>query len=376
MFLRNPLFTGDIQYKNHASLNNLNLMYWKETKNFDDDCSAHITSSYYENGNMALPDQATFIIENTIFGDNVNIEANHHCQVGVTGFLCMPQYIFHNVQWKNRSPNTKWLYFQSGNTNDGGIYTLSPESAASQIENLVFPDGYMSLVSSRFTYLLSAPNGVCVSSISLGLGVRYDNGILCKAPLRSLKIYSRGLVNDGTAPTMIVNAWFGVIDTQILQASPTATQSIPFHQIGSTNKQGYALPVIPGTEQYYKLSIDNIFNGDIPHGWVPHDWVVEFSDPVMGNRWGVEYIHLQLQGRSCGTDSLISSQHDRRFLYSGDNFMAEDAWGKHGACVVSSAQPPDTPVMNCSNFVGEGEGMYHSDVCTIQFTRLLKYSMF
>eukprot|EP00521_Asterionellopsis_glacialis_P010052 CAMPEP_0195289328 /NCGR_PEP_ID=MMETSP0707-20130614/5656_1 /TAXON_ID=33640 /ORGANISM="Asterionellopsis glacialis, Strain CCMP134" /LENGTH=272 /DNA_ID=CAMNT_0040349321 /DNA_START=168 /DNA_END=983 /DNA_ORIENTATION=+ len=46
---------GDIQYKNHASLNNLNLMYWKETKNFDDDCSAHITSSYYENGNVALP---------------------------------------------------------------------------------------------------------------------------------------------------------------------------------------------------------------------------------------------------------------------------------------------------------------------------------
>ncbi len=56
---------GDVQYQGHYSYNNHNLLYWKETKNMEDGCSAHITGGYYENGNVALPDQATFIIEDT-----------------------------------------------------------------------------------------------------------------------------------------------------------------------------------------------------------------------------------------------------------------------------------------------------------------------
>jgi hypothetical protein len=43
---------GDLQYKNHISFTNNNLIYWKETKNFQDGCSAHISESFYENGNM------------------------------------------------------------------------------------------------------------------------------------------------------------------------------------------------------------------------------------------------------------------------------------------------------------------------------------
>jgi hypothetical protein len=82
---------GDIQYANHASIDNNNLIYWKETKNFANGCSAHITGGYYAKGNMALPDQGTFIIEDTTFGDGVMLEANHHCNVGTTGVLCMPQ---------------------------------------------------------------------------------------------------------------------------------------------------------------------------------------------------------------------------------------------------------------------------------------------
>ena len=60
-------------------------MYWKETVNFKNGCSAHITGSSYAGGNLALPDQSTFIIEDTLFGDGVSFEANHHCNVGTTG---------------------------------------------------------------------------------------------------------------------------------------------------------------------------------------------------------------------------------------------------------------------------------------------------
>ena len=84
----------------------LNNFSWKETKNFENGCSAHITGSSYAEGNVALPDQATFIIENTHFGNSVSLEASHHCGVGSTGGLCQPTYILDNVKWTNRDTFT------------------------------------------------------------------------------------------------------------------------------------------------------------------------------------------------------------------------------------------------------------------------------
>ncbi|MDX1693426.1 MAG: hypothetical protein R3208_06655, partial [Ketobacteraceae bacterium] len=78
---------GDIQYNNHVNIDNLNSIYWKETKTFQDGCSAHISDSYYEDGSADLPDaMGAFIIENTTFR-NYGFRANHHCDVGVTGYL-------------------------------------------------------------------------------------------------------------------------------------------------------------------------------------------------------------------------------------------------------------------------------------------------
>jgi len=104
---------GDIQHSGHHSVENNELMYWKETKTFENGCGAHIVNAYYRNGNLALPDQATFIIENTVMGEDVMMEANHHCNVGTTGVLCMPTYIMHKVQWKNQNMNRRWAWFQS-----------------------------------------------------------------------------------------------------------------------------------------------------------------------------------------------------------------------------------------------------------------------
>lgn len=67
---------GDMQHRGHTSWNNNNLIYWKETKNFADGCAAHISDAYYAHGNMALPDQGTFIIERTTFDYWVTLETN------------------------------------------------------------------------------------------------------------------------------------------------------------------------------------------------------------------------------------------------------------------------------------------------------------
>jgi len=45
---------GDIQFRNHASFDCTELVYWKTTKVFADGCSTHFQSSFYENGNMVL----------------------------------------------------------------------------------------------------------------------------------------------------------------------------------------------------------------------------------------------------------------------------------------------------------------------------------
>ena len=49
-------------------------------------------------------------------------------------------------------------------------------------------------------------------------------------------------------------------------------------------------------------------SGDIN---IPKDWIIEFSDPIFGNRWTKDEIKLEVAGRNCS--SIVNSQHDRRF---------------------------------------------------------------
>ena len=79
---------------------NLNNIYWKETKPFADGCSAHVFNSFMFDGTLSLPDSlGSFIIEDTTL-EKVMLKGNHHCGSGTTGFLCMPQYVLHNVTWR------------------------------------------------------------------------------------------------------------------------------------------------------------------------------------------------------------------------------------------------------------------------------------
>lgn len=218
------------------------------------------------------PDQGSFIIEDTAFGEGARLEANHHCNVGVTGVLCMPQYVFHDVHWKNTASG-KWVNFQSmnfqghtANQVHGGIFALSPPNAqvimdGGSLPNNFFPPGFVSLVSNQFTYLLSLPGEPCV----LSPGNRYDGGIMCRVPLRSLKVYSQGQVS-GSAPAMQFEVWYNRTESGPADSS----QAIGFHQIGgdgATAKQGYSVPVIPGAEHHYRLSLLD-GTGNIPSTWV------------------------------------------------------------------------------------------------------------
>ena len=81
---------------------------------------------------------------------------------------------------------------------------------------------------------------------------------------------------------------------------------IKYFQIDTTRKQGYSLPVVPGLDLTYKLAMAD--GGD-----VSLDWIIEFSDPVFGNRWKRDEIFLIVAGRNC--PSPVHSQHDRRYVF-------------------------------------------------------------
>lgn len=236
----------------------------------------------------------------------------------------------------------------------GGIFTLSPVDAATvlvgeNLEDSFFPPGYISLVSDKFSYLLGLPGNLCMDS-SAAYGDQYNGGILCKTELRALKIYTRGLLS-GSAPPLRVEVWYnnGGVGGQF--GGPDASQLVGFHQVGAdyaSRKQGYSLPVVPGRDHSYKISLTN---GDLPD-----DWVIEFSDPVIGNRWSQDELYLRVAGRDCGNNGLITSQHDRKFIWGGNGYLDDNAWFNHGACAGSGNQPPDEPLIDCDNLIEEHMG--------------------
>ena len=273
----------------------------------------------------------------------------------------MPQYILDNCVWENDNSN-KWISFQAGYNNDGGVLSVAP--GQEDLPNGFFPEGYHSVAGSTYSYLLASPGPrKCIDSSSL-YGDRFDNGILCNAPLRSFKIYSRGLT-ESTAPMLKVEVWFNSLGLLGQNGPANAEQLVGFHMIGDWSvKQGFSFPIMAGLSQSYRVSLFDQNEGTT--SWIPLDWVIEFSDPVIGNRFGADdEVYVDVLGRSCGNngDGLITSQHDRKFLWSGDHFIDDAAWGKFGACATESV---DMNPVDCSALVGGNpseEGSIEASEC-------------
>jgi hypothetical protein len=224
---------GDIQYHEHTSVECANLLYWKTTKNSADGCAAHLSGGLWRDGNVGLPDQATFVIDGARFEGQSWLEANHHCGESgglncATGVLCMPTYVLHNVSWHSRAPH--WVLFQQpgaptfplhGVATMGGIFSLSPPEEAN-IDGGFLPPGFCALCAGTYAFLLGlqmdggdtgdgSGGAICVTADSLGLGARYHWGILCRRPLRALKVYSldQDVDSQADAPALLLEVWRG-----------------------------------------------------------------------------------------------------------------------------------------------------------------------
>ena len=246
---------GNLQYQNHISHNNLNNIYWKVSNDFTDGCSAHLANGDYQDGNMALPDMAAFIIENTIFSGSAKIEAAHHCNVGVTGYICMPTYIMSNVQW-NSGSNT-WVSFHVNANQMGGIFVLTPPEALNNAgTGGFFPAGYQSMVFGSRRYLLDFGSSICQHSDQMNnafpgipgsvLSSKYSGdsvptqqgAIFCTKPLRALKIYTTQLdvstayTKNGVSYTAAYDLSVSVYENKV-GGQLISTFVVPFHQIAT-----------------------------------------------------------------------------------------------------------------------------------------------
>jgi hypothetical protein len=330
---------ADVQFLNHRATDSLNLIYHKETKNFADGCAPHFKSHTFEGpGTLSLANgPATIIFEDCTFtGTRLHIHMNHHCDLsteGGSGSVCNSQYMLVRPKWSIQNDND-WIDFggDSGTYTHGGMLVLSPEDAANP-NGVVFPPGFQGVVDGFHSWLLALDGGnTCVNSSSLGFYRRWHQGILCKKPLRRLNIYTFD-IDRTTAGNLQIDAYQNgnfVSRGQMLFSRAYFTDG---------RMKGYAAPVLAGAEFEYRISFPN-------GSGIPEDWVIEFSDPVIGNRWSPDVIKLVVAGRTC--PALTSSQHDRRWILgSMDSSEFLQRRGR-GACsaypdmppVLCSAQPP------------------------------------
>jgi len=127
-----------------------------------------------------------------------------------------------------------------------------------------------------------------------------------QAPLRRLTVFTRGYSKSSPAPPLRVQV-------RGEGGAVVAEFDIAFFIIGdNTRRQGYATPVVAGTQLSYHLSLRG------QQAEIPEDWIIEFSDPVFGNRWpgsDSNRLRLTVQGRTC--PAVTDVHHDRLFIFAG-----------------------------------------------------------
>ncbi|GMH71242.1 hypothetical protein TL16_g05599 [Triparma laevis f. inornata] len=293
---------GDVMYENHFSESNNCLIYWKTSKDFADGCSSHLKGGYYSNGALNLPDQGAFIIESTTFENNVVFEANHHCNIGITGMLCAPTYVFDRVTFVKPDFRFYWADdLTSDNMAEAAVFVMAPDwtsSGDTDSSTNPFPSPHISLASSKFSDFLIGydDDDTCVTSASLGVGTKFTQGILCSKPLRVMKIWTFDQ-DETTAARLEVELW--------RDGLKVFTAMTKLYAIGGATgrKQGYRFPMVLDDEaSEYRIKLEG--GGDIPADW-----------------------------------------HDRKWVFSSSSeFMSDSARGR-GACTIHS----DSSVIDCSN---------------------------
>jgi hypothetical protein len=97
-----------------------------------------------------------------------------------------------------------------------------------------------------------------------------------------MKIYAKG-----ESGNLLLQVW----KSDNTGGAPLAERLVPLYT-SNTWKQGYKFVVIPGSDFFYRISLSG--------NDVPSEWIIDFGDRTISNRWGVDEIYIEIQGRTCG----------------------------------------------------------------------------
>jgi len=313
---------GDVQYAHQASIESSNGVYWKTTKSFADGCSSHIKDSLIDKSGVRVPDTAgAFIMENVDVRGYPAFIPHHHCNTLDTGMLCSATYVFDEVRGK----------FGSVGKVDTALYRGALVLAPGQTSNDNFPPGYVAAADGTYgSYLLAHPDCDRADATGGEYADRFGGAtVLCRRTLRVVKIYA-------------FDGWNGPGQLQVRLTFPGGQSDFPIDRVNINNRHrappwlegarnGFAFPVLVGDGVEYEI-----------FGDVPDDWIIDFSDPIFGNRWPADELELAVGGRDC--PAKIRSTHDRRFVFASPSTSLLDRARGRGAC---TAHPP-MPAVDCA----------------------------
>ena len=235
--------------------------------------------------------------------------------------LCSATYVFDEVRGK----------FGSVGKVDTALYRGALVLAPGQTSNDNFPPGYVAAADGTYgSYLLAHPDCDRADATGGEYADRFGGAtVLCRRTLRVVKIYA-------------FDGWNGPGQLQVRLTFPGGQSDFPIDRVNINNRHrappwlegarnGFAFPVLVGDGVEYEI-----------FGDVPDDWIIDFSDPIFGNRWPADELELAVGGRDC--PAKIRSTHDRRFVFASPSTSLLDRARGRGAC---TAHPP-MPAVDCA----------------------------
>ena len=317
---------GDVQYRNHVSVNNLVNLYWKTTKNFVDGMTPHLKgcvfaySASYVDGLPRHMTQVphclvkgpgghgTFGIEDTHFISDAVLPgaavcASQHCGLPGAGSLCAPTYSLSNTHF---SPNSG-LRFLSGISS--GRADLETLTTFSSLDTSVSGSTPGSVVRTAMAHI--AGDTSCRPSTLAA------KSVFCTKQARRLYIWSEH-IGDVT-----------------LTSDAGATYTMKYQELAGESgkmRKGYAAPVLAG--EHYTVG-QAAFNTNLAVSPV----AIEFSDTVFGTKFTPgtsDTLRLTFRFTTGGkdVDCVLRSSDDRAFIGVDGPFD----WGR-GSCVSELGLP-------------------------------------
>ncbi|CAK9090024.1 unnamed protein product [Durusdinium trenchii] len=273
-------------------------MYWKVGKDFVDGRLWHLLDSVFANDPsdrygvlQFLGPSGPFVfgMKNCAFLGRsppgiAALAAGQHCGLRGGAGPCNVQYLLENIDFsKMHAQQPRLAFGANSNVGDAAVLPVFVTKDRSL-------GGFRSIVSSHLNGFAAAG---CVPIDSTWA----KDALGCEVSLRRLNIWG-----DDAGVLTLVGPGFNVVRDMTFPAEGRNGGDIKYDGV----RNGYGSLVLSG--QDYELT--GLFNGP------DRSWIVEFSDPVLDDYFGTDWVNLRVGGETC----QLRQSDDRSFICAMGEF--------------------------------------------------------